>query len=193
MKAFVMGALLFAGAAAVAAPPSRPSSPRPAVHAPSSGGASQSPTPSLPVFEFKGVRAGEVVDTAALGLKCGKPDEDQQIICRGNDATVGGITNLLAPAFYLYNGRLSTMIFVFDGSNYSTIAGALTAKYGEPCSTSHPEWKSKAGATFENTVMTWCFASGKLEAAEMSSRRDNSHLMYIDSNQPPPKAPKVDF
>lgn len=152
----------------------------------------QRTAPQLPLFEFKGVRAGEDYDPSSV-RSCQRPGDDGTVRCDALDSTVAGVRGLLPPWFYFYNNRLSLMLYVFDGENFSTILTALTARYGPPCSTTHPQWQNRAGATFDNTVVKWCFRTGNLELAAMSSRRDNGHLQYTDANQPPRRAPTIDF
>ena len=145
----------------------------------------------LPNFEFKGVRAGEPADMSIM-TDC-KPD-DGLTRCYGRDPNVAGVRLILAPSYYFLNGKLSMMLFLFNAPQFSTMAQAFSTKYGPPCRTTHPKWQSKAGAVFENTVMTWCFRTGELELAAMSSSRDYGHAQYVDKVvKLPPKPATVDF
>lgn len=149
--------------------------------------------PELPIFEFKGVRAGETVDHTIL-RECTNVKGEEE--CSVRDGSVAGLNSLVPPTIYLYGGKLTTMLYLFPNKNleFSTIAAALTAKYGEPCNRETKVWESRGGIKTDNAVLTWCFKTGQLKLTALSVSRDYGDLLYVDSvNKAPTEAPKVDF
>lgn len=151
---------------------------------------------SLPVFTFKAARAGEVMDPSAVG-ECA-PDRDGiagKLKCEGSDPVVAGLKLLVAPAYYFYNGRLTSMLFLFDrdGTNYLTLRSGFESKYGAPCSTATEEWQSRGGTTVDNATATWCFKTGKLKLEAIGPSLKYGVVSYTDDFDAPTKATPVDF
>lgn len=118
----------------------------------------------LTPFNFKGVIAGTAVDMTKL--KCGTPLRNGEMQCQWLDAlpmmsTIGGVA-IFQLSISIYQGRLSSVDYIVGAISYVRMAEALSAKYGTPCKIEHPQWQNRAGAIFDNTVMTWCFSSGNL-------------------------------
>lgn len=147
---------------------------------------------SRPVFEFKGLKAGEVIDPTPVA-DCSPPQPTGEMKCDLKDSTIAGIRGLTSPTIYLYKGRLTSMVHLFNAEQFLTMLDAFTTKYGQPCSTAHPKWQNKMGATFDNTVVTWCFRTGKLEMSAMSIDRTYGDFSYTDVYKAPAKAATVDF
>lgn len=145
---------------------------------------------SLPVFEFKGFRGGEAIDPSLISV-CETPPAEGQIHCYSKDRIVAGIEN--SVSIYGYKDRMTMMIMLFEAHDFGTYLSAFRQKYGAPCKTSRPKWQNKLGGNFTNTVHTWCFKTGTLDLAAMSSSRDYGHVVYRDKFQPPHKVAPIDF
>lgn len=190
-KTLLFVSALLAATGATAAPPAK----RPAVAQPARPAPAQAvpAAVALPQFEFKGMRPDTPVDPSQLS-DC--RDKEGQQLCNGTDPVVAGIKAYMAPSIYLTNGKLSTLIYVFEGrgANTLTLLQALTEKYGKPCKSEVEKWVNRAGTSFDNPVWTWCFRTGKLQLHTMSFQRDYSDIWYTDDvNVPPAKPAKVDF
>jgi hypothetical protein len=155
--------------------------------------------PSLAVFQFKGVTAGESFDPSAMG-SCEPPDKDGEVSCRPRDQSVAGIKQTptddddpLSPpsvSMWFYNNKLTYVSIVFGGGHFSTIETAFTQQYGKPCSIAHPKWHDVGGGTLDNTVLTWCFSSGKLTlSARGDDLDDQGDAIYQDEVNGPKSAP----
>ena len=56
------------------------------------------------------------------------------------------------------------------------------------------KWQNAAGASLDNSVALWCFATGELELPEIGASLKYTNAEYVDHvNRPPGKAPKIDF
>jgi hypothetical protein len=151
-----------------------------------------SAAPTLSVFEFKGVRAGEPVQHSLL--KSCRALKDGTIACEPLTPQVAGISNYgTAPELHFYQARLTSMYYVVDRRHYLTLLSAFVTKYGQPCQVSKVEWRNAMGAVFPSQVVRWCFASGKLELREMTSNRDISAAVYQDVYQAPAPPARIDF
>lgn len=150
--------------------------------------------PNKPAFDFKGITAGEPADMSLLRGCNAKPSGETQ--CYFRDAAVAGITEMLAPSVYLYDGKPYMMIYLFNnrGTNFLTLLSALRERYGAPCRTETKVWQNRAGAKIDNEVVTWCFKTGELELVQLSSSIQYGHLTYTDDvHGVPSKGPTVDF
>jgi len=151
---------------------------------------------SLPAFAFKQARAGEAMDPSVVG-RC-SPTEDRisgKLECRGSDTLVAGINLLLAPSYYFYQNRLTSMLFLYDndGVNYLTLLAAFRDKYGVPCNTAAEKWQNRAGSTFENSTATWCFKTGKLKLEQIGPSLKYGLVTYTDDYTAPSKETPRDF
>ena len=143
----------------------------------------------FPTFEFKGVKAGEVVDTSVAGqckmydrtLSCIHPDDAVA------SAPVGDIS------FRFYENRLISMEFVFQNSGFSLIKTGFQTKYGQPCSTKNLKWQNQMGAVLDNPIFVWCFKTGKLHLQARGERSNVGSVFYEDDFQPPSQAVPIDF
>lgn len=181
----VLLALTLAGTAHAQAPAKKPAAPKSATAAP------------LPLFDFKGMTAGEPVSESIFTSCSG--DEDGTRSCSFADKQIAGISPIY-PDYgsfsraTLYNGKLTGIEFIAEGEGFGKVLEALVARYGPPCKTETPKWQSKAGATFDNSVLTWCFRTGQLTLSQMDFKRDYMGLRYSDTqNRPPAQKPKIDF
>lgn len=93
----------------------------------------------------------------------------------------------------VYQAKLSSLYMEAAQSAWPALREAFVAKYGEPCKTSVEPWRNAAGASFDNVVERWCFASGTLQLRQYGSRVTKTTATYLDSNQPPKVSPTVDF
>ena len=162
----------------------------------------KAPTPPLAIFQFKGVTAGEATDLSSM-VDCMPGDTDGEVSCSPKDETIAGIGSrvtdngqLSAPAVRMgfYKNKLTHVSIFFGGVYFSTIEDAFTQKYGKPCGIAHPQWQSQAGATFDNTEVTWCFSTGKLTLSARGLEVDKGLAEYEDTaDEPKSSAPKVDF
>jgi hypothetical protein len=151
---------------------------------------------SLPAFSFKQAQAGETMDPSAVG-KCSPTDDGvpEKLECRGSDPMVAGIHLLLAPSYYFYNSRLTSMLFLYDndGANFLTLLGAFRDKYGTPCNTAMEKWQNRAGSTFDNSTATWCFKTGKLKLEQIGPSLKYGVVTYTDQYDAPSKGTPKDF
>jgi len=132
----------------------------------------------------------------SLLTDCKVDSDDGDTHCYYKDGTVAGLNEGLAPAVVLHDNKLHMMLFLFDakGTSFLTIRAALQAKYGAPCKSETQPWQSRAGAHYDNLVVTWCFKTGHLVLDQLSTNLDYGDLIYTDEvNRGPAKAPKVDF
>jgi hypothetical protein len=133
---------------------------------------------SLPVFEFRDLKAGVKVDDTRLdGCKPG-----QVVRCSEADESFAGVTAIsISP--YFYKNQLSRLELYFKEGDGRTIRDALEAKYGKPC---------KGGINpLGYFYFSWCFSSGTLTFTD--PLLSAGYLIYEDDNHPPKPAPKVDF
>jgi hypothetical protein len=147
---------------------------------------------SAPAFEFKGVTAGSVIDPTTIGT-CNPANASGVITCSPSDRAVAGLEGTSSPILYFYKGRLTQMLYLFHDMDFTLLNEAFTSKYGRPCAVTHPKWQSKGGATFDNTLVTWCFKTGKLVLTAISVSRDYGDATYTDTYQAPSKSVPVDF
>lgn len=102
--------------------------------------------------------------------------------------------------------RLSILLFVFnDGklfgvygtapsSNFSRVAQAFEAKYGQAYKTETGVWRNRAGATFDNVTKTWAFSDGQLKLEALGNKIDEMKFVFASpDNAPEKEAPKVNF
>jgi hypothetical protein len=175
---------LLAGGTAIAAPVKPRPVTKPSIAAPQ------------PVFTFKNARAGETTDPNAVG-RCSPSDDGiaGKLECRGSDNSVAGVQLLLAPSYYFYNGRLTSMLYLYDnnGVNYLTFLSAFTERYGPPCKTDSEKWQNKAGSTFDNATATWCFKTGKLKLEQLGPSLKYGIVTYDDDYKAPMKETPKDF
>jgi hypothetical protein len=163
---------------------------------PKNAGAAKSVAASLPAFTFKNARAGVVMDPNSVG-KC-SPSDDRiagKLSCGGADSVVAGVNLLLAPTYYFYNGRLTMMLFLYDndGVNFLTFRQAFEEKYGPPCNSSTEKWQNRAGSTFDNPVVIWCFSTGKLKLEQLGPSLKYGSVTYTDEFNAPSKDTPKDF
>lgn len=183
-KIIWIGSLILCGAA-VAAPAKRPASkPKQAV------------TASLATFTFKDAQAGVAMDPNLVG-KC-SPSSDGipgKLDCRGKDSKVAGIDLILAPSYDFYNGRLTSMLYLYNnnGTDFLTFREAFQEKYGKPCKVETEKWQNKAGSTFDNAQITWCFKTGKLKLEQLGPSLDYGIVTYDDDYDAPSKETPKDF
>ncbi len=87
------------------------------------------------------------------------------------------------------------MIFLFDagGTDFLTLTDAFTQKYGKPCEQAVAKWQSRGGATYDNTVVTWCFKTGKLKLESLGPSLKYGSATYNDDYQAPAKPTPKDF
>lgn len=142
----------------------------------------------LPQFEFRGIRAGEPADPAALA-KCGAGEKVEclETGVEMADAYLMGLTTTY------YRGKLSGIEIFAKTIFFKKLTDAFTTKYGKPCKAEMPKVQNRMGASFDNIVLTWCFASGNLKAEMFGVDLDTSLITYEDRNQAPKPEPKVDF
>ncbi len=146
------------------------------------------------LFEFKGVTAGQSVDMSLLRDCVPNATSPEETECNIADGRVAGIDLVAAPAIQLYKGKLATLSFLFAGPLFPTYSSAFEAKYGKSCRFEHPKWQNRAGATFDNTVVTWCFTTGELQLTEMSVQQQIGLVTYTDTlNKVPAASAKIDF
>ncbi|HEX4180211.1 MAG TPA: tetratricopeptide repeat protein [Caulobacteraceae bacterium] len=155
----------------------------------------------LPAFEFKGATAGISVNPLNIG-RCELPDKDDLVQCVPNGETIAGISGndidgiLAIPTVYItfYRNQLHSVAVFFGGAHFLTIQAAFEMKYGKPCRIEHPNWQNKVGGIFDNTEITWCFASGDLKLSARGAEVDQGRAFYFDRvDTPPSDDVEVDF
>lgn len=150
--------------------------------------ASSSALAAAPVFEFKGYVAGvEAADDKLAG--CTK--EAEFLSCTNFDDQIAGQKAIVDVQ--IYGKRLSSVLALIDRGSYGEVLAAVTQKYGRPCRVAQEQWANALGTKLDNTKSVWCFATGELTIREIGSNLDKMGFAYYDTNQPPTKAPKVDF
>lgn len=171
-------------------------------------------TSPLPVFEYKGFRAGDSVDLEHLETcKSEEPDKADQmsnlfkdwqnsqtalpsnpdlVTCSDKEAKLAGMP-VTGEYVTFYKSRLSSITVTFNAAAYSGVTNALRAKYGAPCKTSTEELQNTFGAKVTSIKYTWCFSTGKLTADMYFPNLKTSTVEYTDHNKPPAEKPKVDF
>jgi len=153
-----------------------------------------SPAPAatdLPNFEFRGITAGVPVDEKTTKGCKGRDDLEGYRSCVTLSDSLAGVGASTVVSYY--NGKLSSVYLTSSQGNYRTIADAFKQKYGKPCDVRQEEWKSRGGVTIENTIVTWCFKSGRLQLNEVGGKLGEMSASYSDDNEPPRPQPKVDF
>ena len=142
----------------------------------------------LPVFDFKGFVAGEVVSAKAL-KDC--DDRNGEISCRNKFDKIAGV--FADTRIRFAHGKLSSVYATADRAFYPAFRDAFAAKYGKPCKVEATTLKNSYGAEFERHTQIWCFATGKLYLEDIGSNLSQLTFGYMDDNQPPKKEPKIDF
>jgi hypothetical protein len=163
---------------------------------------------SLPMFEFKGLGAGQAVaeDHPLFRHPCfpdaAMTDDANRRVCVFRDRSVAGIDPLEGSNAYLYAGKLSRMdMRALNGhGQFARLEQALSARYGEPCRRQSRKWQNRLGGVFDNSVISWCFRTGTLTLTGMSEDRyldDAADLMLLryqdDVVAPAAVGPKIDF
>lgn len=142
------------------------------------------------VFEFRGENTEQVIDLSAK--RCGSVAEDGSITCSEISGQLAGVTGVSTAVSY-YEGRLFSVIGIFDTDEYLTILRAFTQKYGAPTMSSE-DWQNRAGAKFSNDVATWRFRGGTLRLQRLGGRITDGSFEFIhEENSPPSTPPTVDF
>jgi hypothetical protein len=100
--------------------------------------------------DFRGVPWGASVET--VKEKIPEMSCYESVACSGDlwVGTVKTYTRLL-----LRDGGLDAVIVAFPASDFATIKPIFIERYGQPTSTSTPEFQTKAGTRFENEVLLW--------------------------------------
>jgi PDZ domain len=161
--------------------------------------ASESSNDDLPLFEFKGVTAGDIIDLATVG-KC-EPirGNDRLMRCIPSDRSVAGPSEAIESLVLIFqDNKLATMGYVFFRSRFATVFDAFSQKYGTPCRVEQRMWQNIAGAVFPNNVFFWCFSTGELELVERSADDSDdvfstAHYSDTVNLMPPPERAPVDF
>jgi hypothetical protein len=143
---------------------------------------------NLPAFDFKGYVAGAALTDDQL-QDC-KADGDKTE-CK-LDTEVAGIS---APVYIdAYKKRMTRLnIVLLGGEGLGEITLAFMQKYGATCENKTEPWTSAGGTSLKNTVMSWCFKTGKLTVKQYGPRVDVPLVQYSDEYSAPVTPPKVDF
>ncbi len=142
------------------------------------------------IFEFRGETTEQVIDMASK--RCGSPVEDGSITCMDMSGQLAGVSGVSTAVGY-YNGRLFSVIGIFEAGEYLTILRAFTQKYGAPVLSSE-DWQNRAGAKFANDVATWRFRGGTLRLKRLGGRVTQGSFEFVHvENGPPASPPTVDF
>lgn len=145
------------------------------------------PKAPLPAFDFKGFVAGSVTPAEQLA-KCGNGAVQT---CQNTNDKIAGVWAITSISFY--KGRMTEMLAVPPVDGFPIILRAFTEKYGQPCKTSTETWRNGMGAALENQVVTWCFATGKLDIKNFGATIDKMWVFYADDHVAPEEKPKIDF
>ena len=145
--------------------------------------------PALPIFDFMG--ANTETPFAGLADIKGCDVEGVKTSCYGT-SLVGESRVFLGRSFnkdvlYLVNAG-------FPNPQYLSLQQVFRAKYGNPSKIEIRKWQSKAGATFDNTVIQWRFKGGVLELESMGSKVGEGTFSYFNAaNAPETAPPPVNF
>lgn len=145
----------------------------------------------LQVFDFKGIRADQVVpNPRAIGLNVCSHDK------RANEWTcMPGMTvaNRFAVTVWHFKDDLLSSLEISGGrSDYSLFRDAFTERYGQPCRQTTEKWQNAMGASLDNHVAIWCFSTGELELREIGDRITSTEATYVRGGFKQPK-PQIDF
>jgi hypothetical protein len=151
--------------------------------------AGASAAPSLPMFEFKGVRAGAPADLHPF--RCKRPRPDGIVDCKPRNAAVAGIPSV-PMVISFHRGLLSSMFLEVPWADFHTLEAAFTEKYGPPTTVEHPRWDGATGPV-ANTVETWRFGTGRLTLTQDAGDGEFAEAVYAEDAAPTPSRPVVDF
>lgn len=146
-------------------------------------------------FEFKGIVASETTDLSKL-FCITKSDDGADCLPADWASPPPRVADVivLLPEILFYKGKLYSMHFGVIPQQLGVLTDAFAAKYGNPCIDTTEPWQSRAGAVFQNHVMSWCFSTGMLVVKAMGDRMDAPEVQYVDfQSAPPPPPSKVDF
>jgi hypothetical protein len=146
---------------------------------------------SLPLFSFREWQGGINLSPEVLQVCERKEVEGAIILCSSKMFDLAGVQS--GSIAQVYNGRLSAISILASSDDASTILEAFKAKYGKPCKSSVELWQNRAGAKFDNPVVTWCFRTGDLKFAFFGDKQDYVDIKYTDVNTPKPESPTVNF
>lgn len=77
------------------------------------------------------------------------------------------------------SGALESVTGTFATAQHAAMLAALVEKYGPPTTTESTPWQNKAGAVFENSVVTWWRQDGVIVLRARTDDRDVASLnMY---------------
>jgi hypothetical protein len=151
---------------------------------------------SLPMFDFRGLTAGQIVaqNHSAFLPPCADEGPGKSV-CFFRDNTLAGIKSLSGITVHIYSGKFSKMEMQADNKRFTELNEALISRYGNPCQRETLKWQNQLGAVFDNPVITWCFRTGNLVLTGRTERFvDWMELRYQDNVVAPPAAkPKINF
>lgn len=150
------------------------------------------PTKVLTVFDFRGQNTRDSYNPTCAEKWAETRGDDGTYSCTDFGLVAGVPASTLTS---YYNGKLSSVYATFKDFSYSPIRDAFVAKYGKPDRTDTKPWKSKGGASFDNSVTEWLFADDSvLQLESLGSKVGEGSFTFISvKNSRPKQAPKVDF
>lgn len=146
---------------------------------------------SLQPFSFCELVTGRDFSMTSPGFKDCEKSADE-VTCTTLFDEVAGVPAI--TSYTVYNRQLSTFWISTERDNLLPIVKAFREKYGPACRTTTKKVQNRAGASFDSTEMTWCFATGELQVSEIGARITHSSAIYTDTkNRRPGAKPQVDF
>ncbi|WP_344699536.1 hypothetical protein [Sphingomonas limnosediminicola] len=157
------------------------------------GSASSAVAQTLPVFQFREIRADQPIDPQSIGFKECQSLENGLRRCMPRSGSDRVANVFVIPMMILNGSKLASFELIGIQSGYGSIKDAFAAKYGTPCQSRTDKWQNRIGNSFDNEVTVWCFATGRLELKALGNQVDQWQARYVDAVNTPPSTPKVDF
>lgn len=159
--------------------------------------AQQAPQADLQSFEFFGLTTDRVYDEKIkfAGGSCRiRANRSEQRCSRLFGAQIGNAKASTLGALFK-NGKLSGVYGSADLSQFRELAGAFTAKYGEPSKIEESVVQNRMGAEFNQIIMYWQFSDGVLELNYRGGTIDNSAFYFVsnESLDEPEESPPINF
>jgi hypothetical protein len=152
---------------------------------------SADPIVQLPPFEFKGIRADQPVDNPRDAGLNGCSRRQSNWTCITPSPLAGGWS---VSTYQFIGSYLRSLNIKVSRSNYQGLRAAFETKYGPPCKANQSKWRNMAGASLDNSELTWCFSTGNLTLFEIGDRINNTQAIYTDATLlMESKKPVVDF
>jgi hypothetical protein len=92
-----------------------------------------------------------------------------------------GDDGLPTTTLWHVDDKLAKIVYVFHQSDYAGLVRSITAKYGEPKTSTDVETQNRMGAKFTGTNHTWSNGSSTIITVEYYGQIDQSVVIVTDS------------